>query len=115
MATGKLLISNVIVVLYSVEFVKENSIAKSPSTHRIVGVRLIGFEFSMVAELNVNCPATELSHTRGIVIYHRRSSIFICHFQECLQQKITRIWLEKSIRSENLTRTIAFLYISDLS
>lgn len=66
------------------------------TAYRIVGVRLIRFQFTMVAELNVDCSATELGHARGIIIYHRRCSIFIRHFQERLQHKMERGHGQKS-------------------
>lgn len=47
----------------------------------------------MIAELDVDCSATELSDRRGVVAYHRRCSILIRHFQKRLEQKTSQLWL----------------------
>lgn len=57
------------------------------ATDRVVGVRLIRLEFTVIAELHVDGSASELSHTGGVVGHHGRRRTLIRHLQKCLQDK----------------------------
>jgi len=54
------------------------------ATDRVVGVRLIRLEFTVIAELHVDCSASELSHAGSVIIHHGRRSILVPHFKKRL-------------------------------